>query len=74
IMRALDGPFTGITGKEGPHRIVDRLADGAIDAGVNFVDAGIVGTAQKAGQAIMGALDHLPEQTGIPPKLPTLRK
>lgn len=74
IMRVLDQPFSAITDKEGPHRIAHRLADGVIDAGVNFVDSGIVGSAQKAGEAVMRALDHLPEQTGIPPKLPTLRK
>lgn len=74
IMRVLDQPFSAITDKEGPHRIAHRLADGAIDAGVNFVDSGIIGSAQKAGEAVMRALDHLPEQTGIPPKLPTLRK
>ncbi len=74
MMRALDGPFTSITGKEGPHRIVDRLADGVIDAGVNFVDTGIVGSVKIAGEAAMRALDHVPEQTGLPPQLPTMRK
>lgn len=74
IMRAADGPFKAITGKEGPHRIIDRLADGVIDTSLNFIDAGIIGTAKKAGETVMRALDHLPEQTGIPPKLPTLRK
>ena len=74
IMKALDEPFAAVTGKEGPHRIVDRLARGAIDAGVNFVDSGIVGSTKMVGKAIMEAFDHLPEQTGIPPKLPTLRK
>lgn len=74
IMRVLDQPFGAITDKEGPHRIAHRLADGLIDAGVNFVDTGIVGSVQKSGAAVMRALDHLPEQTGIPPKLPTLRK
>lgn len=72
VMRALDGPFTAITGKEGPHRIADRLADGAVDTAVNFIDQGIIGTAKKAGETVMRALDHLPEQTGIPPKLPRL--
>ena len=74
MMRALDGPFSTVTGKEGPHRIAHRLADGIIDAGVNFVDTGIVGSVQKAGEAVMKALDHVPEQTGLPPQLPTLKK
>lgn len=72
IMTALDRPFTAVTGKEGPHRIVDRLADGAIETGMNFVDQGVFGTVKKGGETIMRALDHLPEQTGIPPKLPKI--
>lgn len=69
VVNGLDAPFTAITGKEGPLHIVDRLADGAIDAGVNFVDSGVVGSVQKAGEGVMEALDWLPEQTGIPPKI-----
>jgi len=72
LMRALDEPFTAITGKEGPHKIADRLADGAIDTGLNFVDNGIIGSIQKAGDTVMRALDHLPEQTGLPPELPKI--
>ena len=74
IMRALDEPFSAVTDKEGPHRVAHRLANGLIDAGVNFVDSGIIGSAKIAGEAVMKALDHVPEQTGIPPELPTLRK
>lgn len=74
IMRALDEPFTAVTGKKGPHRIAHQLADGAIDAGVNFVDKGVIGSVQIAGEAVMKALDQVPEQTGIPPELPKLRK
>jgi len=74
IMRALDEPFSAVTDKEGPHRVAHRLANGLIDAGVNFVDKGIVGSTKMAGEAVMRALDHVPEQTGIPPQLPTLRK
>ncbi len=74
LMRALDEPFSAVTDKEGPHRVAHRLANGFIDAGVNFVDAGIIGSAKIAGEAVMKALDHVPEQTGIPPELPKLRK
>lgn len=74
IMRALDEPFSAVTDKEGPHRIAHRLANGLIDAGVNFVDKGIVGSTKMAGEAVMRALDHVPEQTGLPPKLPTMKK
>lgn len=74
VMKALDGPFASVTGKEGPHRIVDRAIDGALEAGVNLVDSGFIGSAQKAGEAIMKALDQPPEQIGIPPALGTLGK
>jgi len=72
LMRALDEPFVAITGKEGPHKIVDLLADGAIDTGLNFVENGIIGSVEKAGNTIMRALDHFPEQTGLPPELPKI--
>jgi len=74
IMRALDEPFSAVTSKEGPHRVAHRLANGFIDAGVNFVDSGIIGSVKIAGEAVMRALDHVPEQTGLPPQLPTMRK
>lgn len=74
LMRALDEPFSAVTDKEGPHRVAHRLANGLIDAGVNFADAGIIGSVKIAGEAVMKALDHVPEQTGIPPELPKLRK
>jgi hypothetical protein len=62
VMTGLDKPFNEITGKEGPHRILDRAADGIVDAGVNFVDNGVVGTARTAGKGIMRALDQPLEQ------------
>lgn len=74
LMRALDEPFGAVTDKEGPHRVAHRLVSGFIDAGVNFVDTGIIGSVKIAGEAVMKALDHVPEQTGIPPELPKLRK
>ncbi|KKN87048.1 hypothetical protein LCGC14_0263180 [marine sediment metagenome] len=73
VMAGLDKPFTDITGKQGPHRIIDVAADGAIDAGVNFVNQGIVGSAKKAGEGVMRALDHPLEQMGLdklePPRI-----
>lgn len=69
IMGALDKPFTAITGKEGPHHIIDRLVDGAVDTIVNIGSDGMVGSAKKAGEAVMKALDQPVEQVGIPPKL-----
>lgn len=73
IMGGLDKPFAAVTGKEGPHRIVDRLADGAAGTIQNVVDSGIIGSAQHAGETIMKALDHPPEQVGIPPDIETMR-
>lgn len=73
IMGGLDKPFAAITGKEGPHRIVDRLADGALNTVTGFVDNGIIAGAKNAGEAVMKALDHPPEQIGIPPDIETMR-
>lgn len=69
VMSALDKPFALVTGKEGPHRIVDRLGDGAVDTMVNIGSDGIIGSAKKAGEAVMKALDQPVEQVGMPPKL-----
>lgn len=69
VMKALDTPFTQVTGKEGPHRMLDRAADGAVDAGVNFIETAVIGTAEKVGEGLMKALDHPTEQVGIPPEL-----
>lgn len=69
ITQALDKPIEEITGKEGPIKMVDDVAEGFIDAGVNFIDNGVVGTAQTAKEGFMKALDHPTEQIGFPPKL-----
>lgn len=72
IMSALDKPFESVSGgRQGPHRIADRLAKGAIDAGVNAVDVGLVGSVQKAGAGIMSALAQPVEATGFPPDINT---
>ena len=73
IMGGLDKPFSAFTGKEGPHRIIDRLADGAVGTIQNSVDNGMIGTAKAAGETLMRALDHPPEQIGIPPDIETMR-
>ena len=65
LMAGLDKPFNAIIpDRQGPHRIADRLADGVVDTGVNFVNEGVIGSAQTAGRAVMGALDHPLEQIG----------
>lgn len=79
VMSALDKPFAMVTGKEGPHRLLDRLVNGSVDAGVNAVDNGLMGSLQKEGEAIMRAMDHPSEQVGLPPDiaslhLPSLKK
>ncbi len=73
VMGALDKPFEMITHKEGPHRIVDRLVNGTLSAGVNAVDSGIMGSLKTEGEAIMKAMDQPPEQTGLPPDLGSLQ-
>jgi hypothetical protein len=62
IMSALDKPFTKVTGKEGPHRIVDRFLNGTVDAGVNVVDVGGLRSLQDEGEAIMKSMDQPLEQ------------
>jgi len=62
IMGALDKPFTKFTGKEGPHRIIDRFLNGTVDAGVNVVDVGGLRSIQDEGNAIMRAMDQPLEQ------------
>ncbi len=73
VMGALDKPFEMITHKEGPHRIIDRLVNGTLSAGVNVVDSGILGSLQTEGEAIMKAMDQPCEQTGLPPDLGSLQ-
>lgn len=72
VMTGLDGPFHSVTGKEGPHRIVDRLADGAVNATTNLIEVGAIGTAQKLGEGVMKALDQPIEQLGTLPTMPKL--
>lgn len=62
VMSGLDKPFTDLTGREGPHRILDRAADNLIDAGVNFLNDGVIGSAKIAGEGVMKAMDHPIEQ------------
>ena len=64
VMSALDKPFTGVTGMQGPHRAIDQAAKGVINAGVNFASQGIIGSAKTAGEGFMEALDHPLEQIG----------
>lgn len=64
VMSALDKPFTGVTGMQGPHRAIDKAARGAIDAGVNFARQGIIDSVKTAGEGLMEALDHPLEQIG----------
>jgi phage-related protein len=70
IMNGLDKPFNMIfKGKQGPHRAIGRLADGAVNSAQHAVDQGVIGTVKTAGEGVMRALDYLPEQTGFPPDL-----
>lgn len=62
VMGGLDKPFSAVTGREGPHRIIDRAADGATDAVKNIASTGFVGSIRTLGKGIMSALDHPLEQ------------
>lgn len=74
VMEGLDGPFRSITGMEGPHRIIDRLADGAHDAVNNAAGTGLIGSIKMAGESLMKALDHPLQQLKLGRiKLPKIR-
>lgn len=79
IMSALDKPPKALLNKEGPHRILDRFNDGAVDATVKAINEGGIGSMRTFGEGVSRALDQPPEQLGIPPSLgegegPTLPK
>ena len=69
VMSALDKPFQQVVGIEGPHRAIDRLANGALDTTLNFINSGIIGSARVAGKALMSAADHPFQQVGRGMKL-----
>lgn len=70
VQSALDTPFKMVApGREGPHRAADRLINGTVDAAVNAVDTGAMGSLQKEGAAIMRTLDQPAEATGMPPDI-----
>ncbi len=62
VMSGLDKPFSAVTDREGPHRIIDRAADGATGAIRNIASTGFVGSIKTTGKGIMSALDHPLEQ------------
>lgn len=81
MMSGLDGPFQELTGRQGPHRIIDRAADAFVDSGVNFLNQGVIGSARTLGKGVMSALDQPLEQIdgemkgkGLGFKLPFGRK
>ena len=69
IQTGLDAPWKSIGGPDQPLRIVDRLLDGAVQAGVNAVNQGVIETVKQGGDAIQNALDHPVENFGIPPSM-----
>lgn len=58
LMAGLDKAFPKFATKAGPHRIADYAADGIVDAGVNLVNQGLIGSAKIAGEGFMKALDQ----------------
>ncbi len=64
LTSAIDRPFQMVMHKPGPIKVVDTLANSALDAGVNFVDKGIVGSVQIVGNGIMKALDQPLDEIG----------
>lgn len=71
IQTGLDQPWKAVGGPEQPLRIVDRILDGSLHAGVNAVNQGAIETLKMEGESVQAGLDHPVEQFGIPPSLGT---
>ena len=69
VAEGMDKPFMAVTGKHGPHNMVGRALDGAIDAAANFPTDGVIKSLQIAGESICHALDQPVEEIGIPPDM-----
>ena len=69
LQTGLDKPWKSVGGPDQPLRIVDRLLDGTLRAGVNAVNQGAIETLKQGGESVQSALDHPVEQFGIPPAL-----
>ena len=69
VQNGLDQPFKVFGGTDQPLRIVDRLFDGALHAGVNAINQGGIETLKTGGESVAHALDHPVENFGIPPAL-----
>lgn len=74
VMSGLDGPFRSLTGKEGPHRIVDRVADGLASATTNALNTGLIGSVQTLAHGVTKAIDQPFEQLSGPLELPKFGK
>lgn len=68
LMSGLDGPVREVTGKTGPHRIIDSAMDGSVSAAENAICNGMIGSMKQAGEGIARGLDNPVEQIGLPPK------
>lgn len=66
LMSTLDEPVKAITKKPGPHRMVDNVLDGGVDAGVNMMTNGMIGSARIVGHSVMNAMDNPFEQLQNP--------
>ena len=69
LQQGLDKPWKAVGGPDQPLRIVDRLLDGTIQAGVNAVNQGAIETLKMEGESVQHGLDHPVENFGIPPGL-----
>ena len=58
INKTVDKPFRALIGIEGPQHIVGDVIDGFIDGATNFINQGVIGSAQEVGQGFVKALDE----------------
>ena len=74
VMSGLDEPFQKVTGKQGPHRILDRAADGLASATTNAINTGIIGSAESLAHGLTNAIDQPFEELAGGLKLPKIGK
>lgn len=67
IMTGLDQPCRELTGKTGPHRMVDDALNGVVGSVENAICVGGIGSVKMVGEGFQRALDNPVEQLGIPP-------
>lgn len=61
VQQAVDVPFQQLGIPSSPLRIVDDPLNGVVGAAENFVNGGIIGSAEMVGRGITSGLDRIPK-------------